>query len=449
MREYRDNVQVRSTQQRTVRLAVSPDVTSSPRGRTLPILQLHRSLGNCKVGQLLRSQRLTPQGRLVGVQPKLMVGAADDQYEREADRVARQVITTPHAVASHTVQRALSSEEGKDPRLQTKPLAASITPFGQRQMVNKEESEDKEKPVQARFFTETSRESLQRQPKTERAGTMTDPDRRQFVRDATAYFTRAAQHFATVAVDAAAFEPVINAWYALLANREELIKELGGDVMLTRALQAAYTDAIRALMKQAALLFNRPQADLYRENSGRIPMWAWQQPHAMESGISTPIPAGRSSNPITGEVNFNVNGLDVAIKPDGRDPGVSGAETRLHFDPGYISARLDASGKVSSFTVSTPAATIQTFYGRGSTTSSTSGYGRGTTKEDVAGGRVTPHSTSLGFHEGQHGLDYVEFLESHPPPAFTGTVGQTNAQFNTAITRWKAAWATLNADANR
>ena len=78
-----------------------------------------------------------------------------------------------------------------------------------------------------------------------------------------------------------------------------------------------------------------------------------------------------------------------------------------------------------------------------------SGYGRGTTKEDIAGGRVTPHSTSLGFHEGHHGLDFVEFLESNRPPAFTGAVGQTNAQFNTAITRWKAAWATLNADANR
>lgn len=168
----------------------------------------------------------------------------------------------------------------------------------------------------------------------------------------------------------------------------------------------------------------------------------------MESFISTPISDLRSADPITGEVKYSVKGVDVTIRQDGRDPRVSGAETRLHFNPGTISASAP-SGTVSSFTVPTPAATIQTFYGPGTTTRSTSAYGRGTTTEDVAGGRVTPHSTSVGFHEGHHGLDFVEFLESNPPPAFTGAVGQTNAQFNAAITLWNAAWATLNADANR
>ena len=51
--------------------------------------------------------------------------------------------------------------------LQTKPLAASITPFAQRQMVHNAESEDTEQPVQAKFFTETSPAPLQRQPDTE------------------------------------------------------------------------------------------------------------------------------------------------------------------------------------------------------------------------------------------------------------------------------------------
>jgi hypothetical protein len=167
MRKYQDNVQVRSTQQRTARQTVSPDVTPSPRGRTQQILQLQRTLGNRKVGQLLQSQRLTPQGRLVGVQPKLMVGAANNQYEQEADRVARQVMNTSDAVAANSMQRAMSPEEDEDQMLQPKPLAASITPFVQRQMVNNEEPEDKEKPVQAKFLTETSREPLQRQPETE------------------------------------------------------------------------------------------------------------------------------------------------------------------------------------------------------------------------------------------------------------------------------------------
>src|SRR5262245_26888185 len=99
MREYRDNFQVRSTQQRKVRQTVSPDATLSPRGRTQQILQLQRTLGNRQVGQFLQSKRLTSQGRLVGVQPQADVAAAGNKYEREAHRVARQVLNTPAAAA--------------------------------------------------------------------------------------------------------------------------------------------------------------------------------------------------------------------------------------------------------------------------------------------------------------------------------------------------------------
>jgi hypothetical protein len=39
----------------------------------------------------------------------------------------------------------------------------------------------------------------------------------------------------------------------------------------------------------------------------------------------------------------------------------------------------------------------------------TSGYGRGTTAADIAAG-----TTSLQFHEGQHGLDYMEGIRTRP-----------------------------------
>ena len=63
-----------------------------------PVLQLQRMLGNQRVAQLIQAKRLTPQGKIIGLQPKQTVGAADDRYEQEADRVARQVMTTPNAV---------------------------------------------------------------------------------------------------------------------------------------------------------------------------------------------------------------------------------------------------------------------------------------------------------------------------------------------------------------
>jgi hypothetical protein len=73
-----------------------------------------------------------------GIQPKLTVGAPNDMYEQEADRVAEQVMSTPDS-ATQPVQRqaeadALQMEAGiqrqvdmEDEDVQTKPLAASIT----------------------------------------------------------------------------------------------------------------------------------------------------------------------------------------------------------------------------------------------------------------------------------------------------------------------------------
>jgi len=49
-----------------------------------PILQLQRRLGNQRVAQLIQAKCLTPDGKIIGLQRKLTVGAADDQYEQEA-----------------------------------------------------------------------------------------------------------------------------------------------------------------------------------------------------------------------------------------------------------------------------------------------------------------------------------------------------------------------------
>ena len=130
------------------------------------VVQLQQMLGNRNVAKLIQAKQLTPEGKIIGFQRKLTVGAADDQNEQKADRVARQVMNTPDAVAANSMQRALSPEEDKDKRLQTKPLAASITPFVQREMVSNED--DKEKPIQGKFLNQISREPLQRQPEEDK-----------------------------------------------------------------------------------------------------------------------------------------------------------------------------------------------------------------------------------------------------------------------------------------
>jgi len=101
-----------------------------PRG----ILALQRTAGNHAVTCL--------------IQAKLTVGAAGDQYEREADRVAEQVMnmTVPSSAATgeasgrpQPVQRQAEEEE----EVQTKPLAASITSLVQRQTEEEEEVQTK------------------------------------------------------------------------------------------------------------------------------------------------------------------------------------------------------------------------------------------------------------------------------------------------------------------
>ena len=155
------------TQQRIAPSKTRPASAGSFPGGLHPILQLQQMVGNRRVAQLIQAKRLTPEGKMIGLQRKLTVGAADDPYEQEADRVARQVLSTSDAVAAHSMQRAMAPEEDKDQMLQPKPLAASITPFVQRQMVHTDESADEEQPVQAKLFTETSKEPLQRQPEME------------------------------------------------------------------------------------------------------------------------------------------------------------------------------------------------------------------------------------------------------------------------------------------
>ena len=129
-------------------------------------LELHRRLGNRRVAQLIQAKRLTPEGKIIGFQRKQIVSTAHDQYEQEADRVARKVVNTAHASASHSVQRTSFSEENKDEMVQTKPLAASITPFVQRQMETNQEWKEKEMPIQP-ILAGTSRGHLDRQPKTD------------------------------------------------------------------------------------------------------------------------------------------------------------------------------------------------------------------------------------------------------------------------------------------
>jgi hypothetical protein len=280
-----------------------------------------------------------------------------------------------------------------------------------------------------------SRNVAQRQPNV--------ADRREFVRDTINFFNNTAQYYSNprVTVTREIFDRVLTGSYAAVVNQEKIIDtDLAGDADLKRELRAAYIGALRVMMRRAAAVLRKSEADLYRENSGRIPLWAYQIPHHLEPGISTPIREGLTVNR-AGNVTFTVNGFNVTIAPDITDATlVPAAKTRHNI--GWKQPVYRVTGGVVADFTPPPAPTmfIQTRFRPGITAASQSAYGRGTTPEDIAGKAITPRTGTLGFHEGMHGLDVIEFLEQHAPPQFTGARRMAKTDFEAKIRTWEQAW---------
>lgn len=102
---------------RPVNAAVALQRATNPRSSALrpaDILSLQRTIGNRAVGRILAGRApQAPASRTQNnqhLQAKLTVGAADDQYEQEADFVARQVLSQSAVpTASPSIQRRVDS----------------------------------------------------------------------------------------------------------------------------------------------------------------------------------------------------------------------------------------------------------------------------------------------------------------------------------------------------
>ena len=195
-----------------------------------------------------------------------------------------------------------------------------------------------------------------------------------------------------------------------------------------------------ACERQAETYANTPNDNNARtlQNPGdtaivqRVPLPELQE----VQGISTPQPvnAQRGRDRST---NFQLQSVNVIFLPDRRSRArdmANRAETSFRIN-GYNINYREQNGNVISFTG--PGAvrvTIQTTYGPGVSGASRSGYGRGTTTEDRTAGQ-----TSLEFHEGSHGVDFMQFLQDNPLPQFTGTIGMSIDEFRGAMNAYGEA----------
>jgi len=130
---------VRDQRSPAAEMAKQPDLLALQRAALNPaqaapgdIRGLQRTAGNRAVSRL--------------IQAKLTVGGAGDRYEQEADRVA-ELVTSGHAGRAHgdsTGQQLGVQRQEDEDEIQTKPLAATITPVVQRQ---EDEDEIQTKPL--------------------------------------------------------------------------------------------------------------------------------------------------------------------------------------------------------------------------------------------------------------------------------------------------------------
>lgn len=149
-----------------------------------------------------------------------------------------------------------------------------------------------------------------------------------------------------------------------------------------------------------------------------------------QRNISTPLPEGATMLR-NGSATIQIGQVRVRILPDRKtkNPKMRGrAETVFNLRwqaPGH---RIGRDGRVNKILgLPSITMTIQTTYGQGVTATSGSGYGRGTTPEDIQAGQ-----TSLGFHEGRHGTDFLDYLQNNPLPVFTGAEGMTHREYREA-----------------
>lgn len=129
-------------------------------------------------------------------------------------------------------------------------------------------------------------------------------------------------------------------------------------------------------------------------------------------GTSTPLPkdATVDKNKVatlhSGEFTVKIKPDRPANEKDEVDP--NGAVTNFEITWSYKSQMED--GKIVSATVN-KVLHIQTAYASTADPGADSAYGRGNTKKDKEAG-----NSSLRFHEGRHGQDYIDYVKTHPFP---------------------------------
>jgi len=175
------------------------------------------------------------------------------------------------------------------------------------------------------------------------------------------------------------------------------------------------------------------------QQNGRFPRVQRERARRPVHLYSIPIPRAARGTPSGGRV-YTLNGVAITILPDERttDPSWAGtACVRITPQRNVPQAIYDNQGLVRRIQPAGPwplRLTMRAIYGPGGSRTSRAVYGRGSTPQDIQARNYT-----LGFHERCHGADVHAYIQRHRPAAFRGLAGMTRLAFAAAIGQFTAA----------
>jgi hypothetical protein len=172
--------------------------------------------------------------------------------------------------------------------------------------------------------------------------------------------------------------------------------------------------------KQGVPLYDTQGKDSKAGSETKAPAQASTAPTAAPAattqsvpGTSTPLPKDAVVDQKTKVATLQSGDFTVKVMPDrkahnGEKVDPEGAVTNFNIR-GNVHPKIE-NGKVTGVTIKNEL-DIQTVYSPKADPAAESAYGRGATKSDKDAG-----NTSLRFHEGNHGQDYIDYAKTHPYP---------------------------------
>jgi hypothetical protein len=409
-------------------------------------------------------------------QPKLSVGKPGDQYEREADSVADKVVNRPAAAGTAVQRKEISAiqampekkeeekpvqkKSGPDKKEEEKPVQKKDDKGQEEEKLQKKSEPDKkeeEKPLQKKEEPEkkpAADEVLKEKEEEKKGGSPAVMAKESNAHGAQEGSDQLAQQLKNQRGAGAPLPREV---------KNEMGNSIGADFgnvrIHTGEKAAALSNELgaQAFTHGNDVYFNSGKYDT--DSSAGKHLLAHELTHVVQQGaapaiegkpssgsaahstpgvqreISTPLPEGVEPNKKSKIAKFPIGDFTVVVKPDRKATKADKVPANNAKTNGNISVsfslKYNKQKKIESVTISKKL-TIQTIYGKKATSSSDSAYGRGHIKTDKDAGHGT-----LGFHEGSHGTDFMNYVASHPFPEIVIDTPVTMKEFNELKKQWK------------